>query len=161
VSEVLWIGTRPKVPLAVVLCPRGENLKQALAEWKGGGIETVVSLLEKDEAQWLGIGEEGPTAKSLGLNFLSFPIPDANTPLNPAAFRAFVAGLAERLVAGERICVHCRGSIGRSTITAACTLIHLGFSAATALAAVEAARGCAVPDTLAQETWILNYRPLP
>jgi protein-tyrosine phosphatase len=143
------------------LCPRSENLKQALVAWKEGGVETVVSLLEKDEAVWLGIGEEAHTAKELGLNFLSFPIPDSNTPLNPAAFRAFVAALADRLVAGERICVHCRGSIGRATITTACTLIHLGFSAATALAAVEAARGCAVPDTLAQERWILNYRPLP
>ena len=159
-SEILWIGTRPKVPLAVVLCPRSENLMQALVEWKEGGIETVVSLLEKDEAAWLGIGEEGPTAELIGLNFLSFPIPDANTPLNPAAFRAFVAGLADRLVAGERICVHCRGSIGRSTVTTACTLIHLGFTPDTALAAVEAARGCAVPDTLEQERWILNYRPL-
>lgn len=160
-SEILWIGTMPKIPLAVVLCPRSENLKQALVEWKEGGIETVVSLLEKDEAVWLGIGEEGPTAEELGLNFLSFPIPDANTPLNPAAFRAFVTGLADRLVAGERICVHCRGSIGRSTVTTACALIHLGFSPAAALAAVEEARGCPVPDTLAQERWILNYRPLP
>jgi protein-tyrosine phosphatase len=161
VSEILWIKTTPKVPLAVVLCPRSNNLMRALVEWKEGGIETVVSLLEKDEAVWLGIGEEGPTAEEIGLNFLSFPIPDANTPLNRAAFRAFVAGLADRLVAGEHICVHCRGSIGRSTVTTACTLIHLGFSADTALAAVGAARGCAVPDTLEQERWILNYRPLP
>ena len=160
-SEILWIGTRPKVPLAVVLCPRSDNLMQALVEWKEGGIETVVSLLEKDEAVWLGIGNEGSTAKELGLNFLSFPIPDANTPLNPAAFRAFVAGLADRLVAGERICVHCRGSIGRSTVTKACTLIQLGYTPDTTLATIEAARGTTAHDTKTQQRRILNYRPLP
>lgn len=159
-SDVLWTGTRPKVPLAVVLCPRGDTLKQDLIEWKASGIDTVVSLLEKDEAAWLGLAEESATAEELGMQFLNFQIPDANVPLDPAAFRVFIAGLADRLVAGERVGVHCRGCIGRSTMTAACTLIHLGFTPSTALAAVEAARGCAVPDTLAQERWILHYRPL-
>jgi len=162
VNEIFWIDVEPRVPLAVVLCPRGGgSLKDNLAALKQGGIETVVSLLEKDEAAWLGIAEEGPTAAQLGLRFLSHPIPDANVPQNRASFRAFVAGLAERLRAGERIGVHCRGSIGRSTVTAACTLIHLGLAPRNALAAVEAARGCAVPDTLEQQRWILQYKAKP
>jgi protein-tyrosine phosphatase len=162
VIEIFWIGVKPRVPLAVVLCPAGDDaLKADLAALKQRGIETIVSLLEKDEAEWLGLAKEGPLAKKAGLQFLSHPIPDANPPLNPTAFHAFIAGLAESLVAGEHIGIHCRGSIGRSTVTAACALIHLGWTPATALAAVQAARGCAVPDTLAQERWILNYRPLP
>jgi protein-tyrosine phosphatase len=162
VSEIFWIGTRPKVPLAVVRCPRGEEMLQdELAELKQGGIETLVSLLEDDEAAWLGLAEEARTAEQAGLEFLSFPIPDANTPMNPAAFRAFIVELTNRLVAGEHIGIHCRGSIGRSTVAAACALIHLGWTPSTALAAVEAARGCAVPDTLEQERWILSYRAMP
>lgn len=160
-SVIFWIGTRPQVTLAVVSCPHGnDRLRSELEELKAGGIDTVVSMLEKDEAAWLGLGKESHVAEEIGLNFLSFPVPDANVPLDPAAFHAFVAKLADRLVGGERIGVHCRGCIGRSTVTAACTLIHLGFTAATALAAVEAARGCAVPDTLEQERWILHYRPM-
>ena len=159
-SEIFWIGSTPKVPLAIVRCPRGDDkLRTDLIGLKEGGIDTLVSLLEKDEAAWMGLAREGPVAEELGMRFLSFPIPDADVPLNPNQFRAFVSGLAERLAAGERIGVHCRGCIGRSTVTAASTLIHLGHSPDMALAAVELARGCPVPDTREQERWILEYQP--
>ena len=59
--------------------------------------------------------------------------------------------------AGERIGVHCRGSIGRATVATACILIHLGWDAQTALAAIAHARGVPVPDTPEQECWILEY----
>jgi protein-tyrosine phosphatase len=160
-SEIYWLGTRPKVTLAVVSCPRGDGkLKSDLYELKSSGIDTVVSLLEKDEADWMGLADEGPLAQDLGMNFISFPIPDANVPLDPLEFQSFVAALASRVIAGETIGVHCRGCIGRSIVLAGCTLIQLGFTADTALAALEAARGCAVPDTLEQERWILHYRPV-
>ncbi len=161
-NEIFWIDAEPRVPLAVVLCPGGEGrLRDELVRMKQGGIETIVSLLEKDEAAWLGLAEEGPMTVRLGMQFLSHPIPDVHVPQDTAAFRAFVAGLADRLRAGEHIGVHCRGSIGRATVTAACTLIHLGFAPPNALAAVEAARGCPVPGTLQQERWIHEYRAMP
>ena len=54
-SEIYWLGTRPKVTMAVVSCPRGDDkLKTDLVELKNGGIDTIVSLLEKDEAAWMG-----------------------------------------------------------------------------------------------------------
>ena len=99
--------------------------------------------------------------KQLGMHFLSYPILDVHVPANVATFRAFAAGLADRLRASERIGVHCRGSIGRSTVTAACTLIHLGWNARDALRAIQAARGCVVPDTEEQLRWILNYKAQP
>ena len=86
-------------------------------------------------------GRGGPLAERLGMNFLSFPIQDVHVPASMPVFRAFVAGLAERLRLGEHVGMHCRGSIGRAPLTAeACTLIHLGWSALDALAAIEAAR---------------------
>ena len=160
-SEIYWLGTRPKVKMAVVSCPRGDDkLKSDLLELKNGGIETIVSLLEQDEAAWMGLSDEGPLAKHAGMNFISFPIPDANVPMEPQKFQSFVVELARRVLDGETIGVHCRGCIGRATLLTACTLIQMGFTAGTALAAIEAARGCAVPDTLEQERWILHYRPV-
>jgi hypothetical protein len=44
-------------------------------------------------------------------------------------------------------------------VTAACALIELGWKPEAALAAIEAARGCPVPETLEQEKWILRYKP--
>lgn len=161
-NGVFWIDGNPYVFLAIVLCPRGSHsLRRELQTMQRGGVETLVSLLEVDEADWLGLADEGPLAQQLGLEFLSHPIPDHHTPPDPHAFRAFVTGLAARLRAGERIGVHCWGSIGRATVTAACTLIHLGWKPDAALAAVESARGRPVPETEEQERWILAYEAAP
>jgi protein-tyrosine phosphatase len=162
VDEVLWIEANPPVPLAIVLCPFGGSiLKQELVELARSGVQTLVSLLEPEEANWLGLGEEGPLAVQAGMNFLSFPIQDVHVPASLPAFRAFVAGLAQRLRAGERIGMHCRGSIGRAPLTAACTLIHLGWKAKDALAALAAARGYPIPDTKEQLRWIQKYKAQP
>lgn len=154
------VGSARKVPipLAIVLCPRGgRHLSGEMSYLKRAGIQTLVSLLSDEQVEMLDLAQEGFEARRLGLTFLHHPIPDHHLPTDPRAFRNFVADLARRLLAGEAIGIHCWGSIGRATVTAACTLIHLGWPPSTALAAVEAARGCPVPDTDEQERWILNY----
>jgi protein-tyrosine phosphatase len=162
VRDIFWIQSDPPVPLAIVMKPRpGDWLEDDLIRMKRDGIQTLVSLLEKDEADMLALGEEGTLAKKIGMQFLSHPIPDVHVPPNFAAFQKFVADLANRLVKGEQIGVHCRGSIGRATVTAAATLIHLGWAPRAALAAIQAARGCTVPDTREQEDWILSYKAHP
>ena len=156
---VLWIKGNPAAPLAIVLRPEGgKHLLGELQRVRKAGIQTIVSLLEEDEADWLGLAEEGPLAASVGMRFLNYPIPDRNIPPDAAGFRALVAGLASSLRGGERIGVHCRGCIGRATVTAACTLIHLGWRPSEALAAIEKAREYPVPDTDEQLSWILAYR---
>lgn len=147
------------IPLAVVLCPRGgRHLAGELRHLKRSGVHTLVSLLSSDQVEMLDLEQESSIAKSLGMEFLHHPIPDHELPPDLRAFRSLVADLARRLRAGDCIGIHCWGSIGRATVTAACTLIHLGWSPKTALAAVETARGCPVPDTEEQERWILSYR---
>lgn len=161
-NEVFWIEGSVPVGLAIVLCPYGGgNLADELRAIAQSGIETLVSMLQPKEAEWLGLSEECPLAEQAGMKFLSFPIQDEHVPADLTAFRGFVAGLAERLRAGERIGMHCRGSIGRAPLTAACTLIELGWSAKDALAAIEKARGCPIPDTQEQLRWILNYKAEP
>ena len=161
-KDIFWIKSAPPIPLAIVMKPRGSDwLEDDLLRMKRDGIETLVSLLEEDEAGILGLGEENHLAKKNGLQFLSHPIPDVHVPPNTAAFRKFVADLAARLQTGESIGVHCRGSIGRSTVAAACALIHLGWTPAEALGAIQAARGCPVPDTQEQMDWILSYKARP
>lgn len=159
-NEIFWIDGNPPTSLAVVLRPRGGDwLEEELARFKRGGIHTIVSLLEEEEADWLGLAQEGPLAAQLGMEFLSFPIPDTHVPHNMEAFRAFVSGIVNRLRHGEHIGVHCRGSIGRATVTTAAALIHLGWKPEAALTAIRKARGCAVPDTEEQQAWILKYGP--
>jgi protein-tyrosine phosphatase len=156
---IFWIEAKPQASLAIVLRPNGDRyLEKDLLRIKTAGIHTVVSLLEAKEAAWLGLAKEEVLAERVGLTFLSYPFPDMDVPPDPASFRGFVTDLAQRLRSGEAIGIHCRGSIGRSTVVAACTLIHLGWDAKAALAAIEKARGEIVPNTLEQEEWILRYR---
>jgi protein-tyrosine phosphatase len=160
VSEIFWIEGNPPPGLAIVARPQGDDrLEDELRHIKQGGIDTVVSLLEPREADLLGLAEEQSTAERVGLQFLSYPIQDGSVPQNTAAFCAFVRDVADRLAAEERVGVHCRGCIGRATITAACALIHRGWKPRDALEAIAIARGYAVPDTLEQEDWILAYKP--
>ena len=57
--------------------------------------------------------------------------------------------------------MHCRGSIGRAPLTAACTMIHLGWDAKDALEAIQTARGYEIPDTAEQLRWVLKYKAQP
>lgn len=158
-AAIYWIKGDLPVPLAIVRCPSGGRaLRDELVDLKRGGIDTLVSLLVEEEAGWLDLGDEPRLAGQIGMQFLSCPIPDAHVPPHRAGFRKFVAGLAARLRTGEHVGIHCRGSIGRATVTAACTLVHLGWTAKEALEAIEEARGFPVPDTREQESWILSYR---
>ena|ERR1035441_7165536 len=159
-NEIFWIKGKPSPSLAIVLRPRGDDwLEDELQRMKRGGIQTLVSLLEEDEAASLGLALESSVAAQIGIQFLSYPIPDVHVPPHLDSFRRFIAELTNRLAAGTHIGVHCRGSIGRATVTAACTLIHLGWQPIDALEAIEMARGLSVPDTQEQKDWILRYRP--
>jgi protein-tyrosine phosphatase len=150
------------IPLAVVLCPRGGRLlARELAHLKRGGVRTLVSLLSEEQVEMLDLGKEQQIAHKLGMEFLHFPLPDHEVPPDAPSFQAFVAKLAQRVRNGEPIGIHCWGSIGRAPITAAATLIHLGWEPRSALRAIESARGCPVPDTEEQEQWILSYKAQP
>jgi len=161
-QDVFWIQGEPPAKLAVVLRPRPEDwLEDDLRRYANGGIGLIVSLLEPNEAASLGLRHEETLAYQVGIEFLNYPIPDEHVPGDIAGFRTFVSGLAERLRAGRSIGVHCRGSIGRATVTAACTLIHLGWKPGAAIEAIRQARGCDVPDTAEQYRWIMNYEAEP
>lgn len=160
--DIFWINCHPPVRLAILLCPRGgEDLRADLLHYKRSGVETLVSLLEKKSAARLGLSAEASVARDVGMKFLSFPLPDHEIPPKLPPFRAFVGDLALRARSGEPIGIHCLGSIGRSSVVAACTLIHLGWSPRVALTAVEEARGVNVPDTEEQKHWILQYETQP
>lgn len=158
-KEIFWITNQPGAALAIVLRPRGGDwLKDELLRMQGGGIQTLVSMLESEEEDSLGLAEEREMAIAIGLDFLSYPIPDRQMPEDVNAFREFANDLAIRLRAGERVGVHCRGCIGRASIATACALIHLGGNPSATLEAIRNARGCEVPDTAEQKQWILDYR---
>lgn len=158
--EIFWIRNDDRLKLAIVARPRGHDwLETDIARLKDGGIEGIVSLLTPPEADELGLREESAIARDLELSFFSFPIPDRMVPHNADEFSNFVTSIAAKVKSGQAIGIHCRGSIGRATITAASLLVHLGWDPDAALSEIEIARGCLVPDTAEQRAWILALRP--
>lgn len=154
-NDVFWIaGTS----IAIILRPRGDDwLENDLQRIRMAGIQSIVSTIESWEARELGLAEEGPTVERLGMHFISFPLRDRSVPSNREVFTEFIHKLGKRVEAGEKIGVHCRGCIGRSTVVVASTLIDLGWSAERALDEIEVARGCSVPDTEEQRDWIIDF----
>lgn len=159
-KDIFWIESPDmRTGLAIVMRPRGDHeLEDDLSRIKRGGIQTLVSMLEHWEADALGLKQEESVCDRVGLNFISYPIPDRSTPSDREGFNAFLSDLAQRLQSGETIGVHCRGCIGRSTVIAACTLVKLGWNPERALEVIETARGCMVPDTEEQREFILDFQ---
>jgi len=144
--------------LSVLARPRGgEWLPDEVQGWRAVGVDVVVSLLTPAECAELDLAEEAALCRRAGMTFIAFPLTDRSVPVPEAEADPLVAELVDFLTAGAHVGLHCRMGIGRSAILAAATLIALGQTPEQALAALAAARGCAVPDTPQQREWVERY----
>jgi protein-tyrosine phosphatase len=141
------------LPGTLSIMARPLPLQGDLAAVKAAGVDTVISLLEPDEAAAAGIAAEADTCAALGLIFLNHPVRDMQLP-EPESFAGFAVQIANRLLGGACISLHCYASIGRSGMLACTVLGHFGYTPDRALAHVSAQRGTAVPDTAAQAAFI-------
>ena len=137
----LFVTTRPRP--APWLSDDIEGLAQA-------GVDHVVSMLPKNESVELGLESEGKACKSAGIGFHNIALTDRTIPLSSLHFLDAVRPLALRVREGESLAVHCRASIGRATLFSSALLLCEGVGAGDALAQIEKARGCKVPDTREQ-----------
>ncbi len=141
--------------LAIMTRPRGGDwLEDEAAGWRRARLDTVVSLLEDEEAAQLQLADERGTAKSKRIEFISFPIPDRGIPASLPAVVSLFKRIAGALDKGENIAVHCRQGVGRSGLVAAGVLMSAGMDADKAVKVVSAARGVTVPETPAQLEWL-------
>lgn len=154
VSELYIVRKLDKSFLATMPRPRGDIwLHDELESLKRLGVGLLVSLLETDEAQALGLTHTPEIARPLNLDFIGFPIPDFGIPANLDDFTDLAKNLAKHLQAGISVACHCRGGIGRSTLLAAATMVSLGDDPSTVFDAISRARGLVVPDTARQVEW--------
>ncbi|MEM7097590.1 MAG: protein-tyrosine phosphatase family protein [Pseudomonadota bacterium] len=132
----------------------GENLQDDLSYLKRNGYTHIVSLLEKQEASELQLTSEEVHCKSLGLDFVQFPIPDRSVPEDKMAFINTVSLSYEAVLGGANLIAHCRAGIGRSGLYTLGVLLFDGHSAQNARELVSQARGLTIPDTEEQFEWI-------
>jgi len=146
-----------KGQLAILARPRGGDwLEDEIRGWRSAGIEMVVSLLDLEEQDELGLTDEGPLAESHDIRFVSFPILDRGVPQSLSATAALLAKVREAVDNGKNVGVHCRQGIGRSSLIAGGVLILSGVEPRAALDTVARARGVPVPDTADQKAWLEN-----
>jgi protein-tyrosine phosphatase len=136
----------------------GDWLEDEIASWKESGVDTVVSLIEREEVIELGLGRESELCGVKGIEFVSFPIPDRGIPASPGDASALVGLACTRLAASKAVAVHCRAGIGRSALVAACILTRCGYNASDAFAIISASRGVTVPDTDDQRNWVISFQ---
>lgn len=160
-KNIYWIRHAEPPKLAIVARPRGGDwLDDDLQALKRDGVDIVVSALTRPEEEELGLANESERANVAGIEFVSYPIPDRETPQDRSSFHRLISQLVSAIQAGRSVGVHCRGCIGRSTVVAASVLVELGWTAKSALALIEQSRGCMVPDTDEQRDWIRHYEPV-
>jgi len=153
--DLFWIPGPWPGRLAVVTRPRGGDwLEDEVDGWKRAGLDVIVSLLEDNEAAQLELENEGVAAKSKGVGFISFPIPDRGVPASLPDAVELLRKIDKSLGEGKNVAVHCRQGIGRSGMIASAVLVLSGAGPRKAIEDVSAARGQKVPETPLQLQWI-------
>ena len=146
--------------VAIIARPRGGDwLGDELSALSREGIEVLVSMLTEDESRELGLERESEYCEAAAITFVNLPIPDRSVPSAANKFLRSVDQLAEMVRAGRFLGVHCRASIGRSSVLAVSVLARLGWNVDEAFDAVETARGCSIPDTQEQWQWVIRNIP--
>jgi protein-tyrosine phosphatase len=157
-AEVYWIAGPWTGRLAIAARPRGGDwLEDEARAWRTEGLDVIVSTLEPEEVQELGLEEEAKWVRAANVEFLEFPIPDRGIPSSLRSTLALVQQLESYLEKGQSVGIHCRQGVGRSALLAACLLVRSGLEAQTAFQRIECARGFTVPETLEQRGWVKRF----
>jgi protein-tyrosine phosphatase len=144
--------------LSVMARPRGGDwLTDEVQAWQDACVDVIVSLLMREEQQFLELLDEAPLCQRRGLIYISYPIPDRGVPSTISDAKSIIDALARYITEGKHVAVHCRMGIGRSTMMAAATLVALGETPERAFAMIQEARGCEVPDTPEQLQWVKRF----
>ena len=157
-TELYWIDGSWPGKLAIVPRPRGGDwLEDEVQAWRQAGLDTVVSLLTREEGADLDLAHEAELSQARDIQFIGFPIPDRSVPLSRRATLELLRELHQLLVKGKNVGIHCRQGIGRSAVVAACLLIFLGIEPEVAFQHISAARGCTIPETAEQRGWVIAF----
>ena len=155
---IYWIDHSQPGRLAILARPRGNDwLNDEIVELAKAEISVVVSLLDDQEAEELGLAQESNVVNRHGLKFIRFPIPDYGVPTKMDDVFRLVRDLDAQLCKGLILGIHCRQGIGRSSLVAACVLSTASENVSLCFKRISEARGTHVPDTTEQEAWVKAF----
>jgi len=161
-TDIHWVSGPWQGKLCIGPRPRGDDwLDDDIARLRSEGIDTILSLLTTEEEKNLGLLKEGSVAKTHGITFVSFPIPDMQVPSSRSRVSNVVAAIDSELSAGRNVFIHCRQGIGRTGLIASCLLLKSGWTPQKAMEHLSEARGLPVPETEEQRRWLHDYASRP
>jgi ADP-ribosylglycohydrolase len=136
------------------------DLGADLAVIESWGAEILVSLIQPQEYALLGV-ESMPDRIPAGMLHLLLPIPDYSTPdawweKQWIKERRYIHAVLRR---GGKVCIHCKGGLGRSGLVAARILVESGIHPSAAIKIVRKARPGAV-ETKEQEGFVESLSPI-
>jgi hypothetical protein len=115
---------------------------------KGHGADVVVTLMEEQEMEQLGLGGLRGVLRRAGVASYWFPVAARSAPTSLASTARLVTRILRSLRRAETVVLHCAGGLGRSGTVAACCLVGAGKAPAAAIESVRTVRPGAidVPD---------------
>ncbi|SPE43131.1 Protein-tyrosine phosphatase [Candidatus Sulfopaludibacter sp. SbA3] len=157
-TPLYWLEGPWPGRLAISARPRGGDwLADEMKSWRSAGVGIVVSLLTADEIEDLALQDESLECRKSGIEFISFPIVDRSAPASEGEAVRLIERLDRELDCGLNVVVHCRQGVGRSGLIAASLLVLRGSHPSEAMDIVSTFRGAIVPETAAQENWIVTF----
>jgi protein-tyrosine phosphatase len=137
----------------------GEDRKAAhLAFLFDEGIHQVVTLTPEDERRKLGVADMPQRIIGAGCDWLEVPVVNFGTPEKGEMrrFTDMIDDASQRLKAGQKVLVHCRGGIGRAGKVGALLMMRGGMEADLAISTLRKHRpGCV--QTAKQEDFVRAY----
>ncbi|MEZ5480278.1 MAG: protein-tyrosine phosphatase family protein [Thiolinea sp.] len=155
-TEIFAVKSIGPGELFIMPCPIAALLPDTLQTLQQQGITKLVSLLEHDEAEKLGMADEAAACAQAGLDFEQFPIPDHQIPADNQAFQLLSSQLYQELQDGAKLAIHCYAGIGRAGLLAGSLLIRDGMNAGAAAELLSDRRGFMVPQTRQQYLYLLD-----
>lgn len=158
-TKIHWIDYLSDGKVGITPKPDGGNfLEDEIRNLSVQHIDTLISLLEKEEIKELELEEEENRCRQFGINFINFPIKDFSVPDDISQFKTLIEEISKKLKNGESIVIHCRMGIGRSSLLAAGILTANGLEAEEAFELISNARNVKVPETQEQIDWVKNLK---
>src|SRR5579859_4597186 len=143
---IYWINNSTAGKLGIALRPRGGDwLTNEIQNWKRAGVDVAVSMLMRDEEEELGLRAEKKLCREQGIEFHSLPVPDRGVPKAKEPALKLAARLHHELEHGRNVIIHCRQSVGRSSLLATAVLMQEGISPSVAIHDISMARKMEVP----------------
>ena len=158
-TKIYWIEKFDNgAAVGIMPRPRGDDwLEDEIRRFELNGVNAIVSLLESQEIAELGLKSEETLCQKYNVNFINHPIPDRGLPKDQLSVQRLIDGLRSSLDQGQRIVIHCRMGIGRSSMIAAAVLIKDKMKANEIFDKISQIRELRVPDTEDQIDWLRGF----